>query len=192
MTLRKTLSALLLLSLLAACDKSTPAPKPEAPGAPTASTPTTPPVGSTGGRTQIALIPRDAAHAQELQAGAEKALAEGKKGPDGKPTMDLLVQTPDKSSQPELAESLLKSGVAAIIIAPDSQKSLDAVTTAAGGAGRTPVIAIDTDLNTAACKSTITSATPNYEGLGYTALKTASDAIREKKIEKTIILPAKE
>jgi hypothetical protein len=138
---------------------------------------------------QIAIIPRDSAKATAYQSAIDKALSAAKKGPDGKPTIEILLNT-DAGSQADRAKSLLKTGIAALVISPDNQQTLDTITSSAG---RTPVIAFDTDLNTDKCKTTINpdkSEPPSDDQVVTAAIKAANDAIREKKLDKQITVKA--
>jgi ABC-type sugar transport system substrate-binding protein len=99
------------------------------------------------------LTPYDKA----VHAGGAQAIGEMKKGPDGKPAVDLLWKPPEESApegQVKAAQGLIKTGIAALIVSPDDEKTLAAIT-AAAAAGRVPVIAVGISFNSEGCKSAI-------------------------------------
>ncbi|MCL2647284.1 MAG: hypothetical protein FWD61_09815 [Phycisphaerales bacterium] len=124
------------------------------PAAPAASaTPAGPVAGTGGGKPQIGFIMQggDARVTmaerrsvnKALHAGAEKAVAEGRKGVDGTPVIGLMGREPENGGeQVAVAKELLEKGVAAIVIAPEDKEMLSGVVAAAGCV---PVVAIATD-----------------------------------------------
>jgi ABC-type sugar transport system substrate-binding protein len=166
MRLPAVLSLALFGALLAGCGKNGASPAGSS-GTPAPAAAETPDVGAGGGRTQIAFIPHDAhsLHDQALHAGAAKAVGELRKGPDGKPIIDLLWQPPDNGSvdeaftsagQLQVARKLIASGIAAIIIVPRDPEALSSVA-AAAAAHRIPVIALDVSVNSDGCACAICS-----------------------------------